>query len=362
MRLLFGIFGVAILGVLAWFFAHIIPAAGTFVSLEPVLVDRCSRVDIAPGTEDVTIDPELNAAFISAADRRDWYNDTGTAGANPKNGIYLMSLDGANVVRRVSPPMDNFLPHGISLWRGPNGEKRLFVVNHPPSGEEIVEIFDVDDNGDLSHLESISFDAMRSPNDVVAVGPRQFYATNDRGYEKGILSVLEAYLSLPFSSIVYYDGETGKGIKKGLTYANGINQSADGLTIYVAEFLKRRISIFDRDPKTGALTKRKSISVNTGPDNIEIAADGALWIAGHSKVFDFLAHAKDANHIAPSHVIRLNPRNGLKSDVFISTNGEINASSVGAVWDETLIVGAVFDGHVMVCPMLEIFLAGPDTE
>jgi len=362
MRLLFSILGIGIVGALVWFFAHIIPAAGTFATLEPTLVDRCRRVEIAPGTEDVTIAPEFNAAFISAADRRGWYNETGAAGVNPDNGIYLMSLDGSNAVRRVSPPMDNFLPHGINLWRGPNGDMRLFVVNHPPTGGEFVEIFDVGENGDLTHLESVSFDAMHSPNDVVGVGPRQFYATNDRGYEKGLLAVLEAYMALPFSSLVYYDGEVGKIIAKGLTYANGINQSADGSTIYVAEFLKRRISIFDRDRKTGELTKTKSIHVNTGPDNIEVAADGSLWIGGHSKIFEFLAHAKDASKISPSHVVRLNPRNGLQSDVFISINGEINGSSVGAVWDKTLIVGAVFDGHVMVCPMLDIFLTGPDTQ
>lgn len=362
MRLLYGLLGVFGLATLAWFLGHLVPAAGTFAKLEPALVDRCRAVQIAPGTEDVTIDPNLNAAFISAADRRDWYNETGATGVNPQNGIYLMALDGTNAVRRVSPEMDGFLPHGINLWRGPNGEKRLFVVNHPPSGEEIIEIFNIENNGDLTHLESVSFDAMHSPNDVLAVGPRQFYATNDRGFEKGPLSWLEAYMALPFSSVVYYDGENGTVAAKGMTYANGINQSNDGETVYVAEFLKRRISLFDRNPETGALKKQRSISVNTGPDNIEISADGALWIAGHTKVFDFLAHAKDENEIAPSHVIRLNPRNGLKSDVFISTEGELNGSSVGAVWDKTLIVGAVFDDHVMVCPMLEIFLTGPATQ
>jgi len=360
MRLLYSVLAAIGVGALAWTLAHVIPAAGTFSTLEPSLVDRCQRVDIAPGTEDVTIDPDLNAAFISAADRRGWYNETAEDSVNPANGIYLMSLNGDNAVRRVSPPMENFLPHGINLWRGPNGDKRLFVVNHPPSGEEIVEIFGVGPEGDLTHLESISFDAMHSPNDVVAVGPRQFYATNDRGFEKGPLSVLEAYMALPFSSVAYYDGEEGHIAAKGLAYANGINRSADGSTIYVAEFLKRRITIFERNPETGALRKKKSIAVNTGPDNIEIASDGALWIAGHTKVFDFLAHAKDSGKVAPSHVIRLNPRNGLKSDVFVSTEGQLNASSVGAVWDKTLIVGAVFDGHVMVCPMLEIFLTGPE--
>ena len=341
---------------------HLVPASGAFAELDTKLVDQCRRVDVAPGTEDVTFDPDLKLVYVSAADRRAWFNDEGAEGVNPKNGIYALAMDGSDSVRRVSPPMENFLPHGISLWRGPDGLKRLFVVNHPPSGEEIVEIFAVETSGDLTHLESVSFPAMHSPNDVVGVGPRQFYATNDRRFEKGPLSTLEAYLALPLTDAVYFDGETGRSIKGGLIYANGINKSADSKTIYIAELLKRRIGVFERNEETGALKRLKNLNVKTAPDNIEVSRDGALWVAGHSKIFDFVEHASDPEAIAPSHVLRVNPRNGVTSDVLISVNGEINGSSVGAVWDNTLVVGAVFDGHVMVCPMLEILLRGPATE
>lgn len=335
---------------------NVIPASGMFADLEPKLIDQCTRVDIAPGAEDVTIDTKLNAAFVSAADRRDWFNEVRAASdelppAAPTNGIYLMDLAPPHAVRRVSPDMEDFLPHGIYLWRGDDGAKRLFVVNHPSTGEEIIEIFDIADDGTLTHADSISFDAMHSPNDVVAVGPRQFYATNDRGYEVGLMSVLEPYLGLPLSSVVYYDGEEGRIAKKGLIYANGVNQSADGKTIYVAENLGRRISVFARDPETNALSFVKRIKVNTAPDNIEVAKDGALWTGGHSKIFEFLAHAEDPEAIAPSHVVSIDPETGENKDVLIDIGGAINASSVGAVWDDTLIVGGVFDGHVMVCPV-----------
>lgn len=340
-----------------WSLLHVIPASGASAELATKLVDQCRRVDIAPGTEDVTIDPDLQLAFISAADRRQWYNE-GSGDVNPKNGIYAMALDGSGV-RKVSPEIEGFLPHGISLWRGPDGERRLFVISHRPSGEEVVELFDVAASGELAHLESISFPAMFSPNDLTAVGPRQFYVTNDRKYETGPLAMLEAYLALPLSSVAYYDGTEGRIVKDGIAYANGINQSVDGKSIYVAELLKRRIAVFDRDIETGALKHVKNLKVNTAPDNIEVSRDGALWVAGHSKIFDFIKHAENENAIAPSHVIRVNPRSGLASDVLVSVNGEINGSSVGAVWSNTLIVGAVFDGHVMVCPMLEILLRGP---
>lgn len=341
------------------FLYHVVPAAGAFADLDTKLVDQCRRVEIAPGTEDVTIDPDLKLAFVSAADRRAWFSRSEDRRVNPLNGIYALSLDGSDAVRKISPPMDNFLPHGINLWRGPDGDKRLFVINHPPTGEEIVEIFEVGETGDLTHLESVSFDEMHSPNDLVAVGARQFYATNDQRFDSGPLAALESYLALPITNTVYFDGENGRSVAGGLVYANGINKSVDGSEIYIAELLKRRIGVFERNMQTGALKRIKNLGVKTAPDNIEVSRDGALWVAGHSKIFDFVEHAEDPEAIAPSHVIRVNPRNGLSSDVLISVNGEINGSSVGAVWDNTLIVGAVFDSHVMVCPMLEILLRGP---
>lgn len=352
-RALIGL-GAALAALFAYLLSVLIPASGAFVDLKPRLVDQCDRVDVAPGTEDVTIDPDTNLAFISAADRR-----RADGSAAPTNGIYAMSVASPHVVRRVSPDLADFRPHGISLWRGPDGDKRLFVINHRASGGDSVEIFAVGEGGALSHLESVSFDAMRSPNDVLAVGPRQFYVTNDRGFSTGIMSVLESYFALPFASIAYFDGETGRIVRKGLVYANGVNRSADGATIYVSELLKRRIAVFERDAATGALTPIKKIAVRTAPDNIEVARDGALWVAGHSKIFEFLAHAKDPAAIAPSHVVRINPRSGENKDLFVDTTGVINASSVGAAWDKTLIVGAVFDDHAMVCPMVEIFLRAP---
>jgi len=346
---------VALLGLGAYLAANLIPASGAFAQLENKLVDKCTRVDVFPGTEDVTIDPELNVAFVSAADRR------AEASGNPvQGGIFSLSLDAGYGVRKVSldAPAD-FQPHGISLWRGESGEKRLFVINHPIAGGHTVEIFDVAADGVLSFSETIAFEAMHSPNDVVAVGRREFYATNDRGYRHGLMATLEAYLALPFASVVHFNGEAGRIVKSGLVFANGINVSRDGSTIYIAELLKRRVGFYARDLQSGDLKRTRSIRVNTSPDNIEVAADGGLWVGGHSKIFDFLKHAEDARAIAPSHVIRISPRTGDVNDVFVDTSGAINGSSVGAVWDRNLVVGAVFDGHVMVCPMIEILLRAP---
>ena len=339
--------GVIGLGVLGWFLYNIVPASGVLARLEPKLVDQCRSVAIFPGTEDVTIDEDAGIAFVSADDRR------ATAAGNPvQGGIYALRLDGSDRVAKVSPDsFGEFHPHGISLWRGEDGRKRLFAINHTIADGHKVEIFDVGFGGALLHVDSVSFDKMTSPNDILGVGPRSFYVTNDRGYREGLVATLEAYLALPFSSLAYYDGQSGAIALKGLTFANGVNMSADGATLYVSEFLRRRVGVYSRSAETGALSLIRRYPVNTGPDNIEVASDGALWIGGHTRVFDFLKHAEDPAAIAPSHVIRVNPATGETENVLIDTSGVLNASSVGAATADTLVVGAVFDDHVLVCPL-----------
>lgn len=345
------IFAVVIAAAAAWIGTHILPAIGVFNDLEPLLVGDCRRVDVAPGTEDVEIDENTGQVFISTFERRAWYagNDT----ARPRGNIYLLDLaDRSLTLRPITQgrPAD-FSPHGISLWTGDDGARRLFVVNHRADGKEAIEIFDIEPDGSLIHSESVSFDAMYSPNDVAAVGERQFYASNDRRYETGILGVIEVWGALPLTDIVYYDGVTGRSVADGLTYANGVTPSLDGEMIYVAEVTKRRITAYKRNPVDGDLTKQKRWRVKTAPDNIDVAPDGALWIAGHPNTTKFLKHAESPDAIAPSHVLRLDPTTGESENHFVSLNGEINGSSVGAASQDVLVVGAVFDGHVMVCPL-----------
>ncbi len=329
----------------------IITVAGIFSPIEPLLVEQCTRMNIAPGTEDIVIDHKSGIVFVGAGDRRNWYADESSQNpSQERNGIYAFDPKIPGSLKLVSPPnMKNFLPHGIDLWHGENGERRLFVVNHAGGRREHVEIFDIDTDHMLKLIKTVSFDAMHSPNDVVAVGPEQFYATNDRGYDQGIMSVAELYLGLPLSSAVYYDGEQGRLVKKRLTYANGINKSPDGQTIYIAEFLRRSITAYQRDFSTGELKHIKRYKIKTGPDNIDVDSEGNLWTAGHSQALKFQKHAEDATKISPSHVIKIDPKTGHSENVMISIAGEINASSVGAADRGHLYVGAVFDGHILDC-------------
>ena len=318
--------------------------AGKLDEIHAPHAESCTALIVSPGTEDVTIDKATGIVFVSAANRRkSLENPVGY------DGIYAFSLAAPNEIKRVSlDGPEDFHPHGISLWTGET-EKRLFVINHQITGDNSVEIFDVAEGGMLSHVKSVMFDDMQSPNDVHAVGSVAFYITNDRGYRTGLMGKLEGYLGLPFASVAYFDGEKGRKVITGLTYANGINQSVDGKHIYVSEILPRTVTVYARNEVDGSLQKLRVIDTNSSPDNIEVDADGMLWVAGHQNLFAFLAHSKDPASAAPSHVIKIDPKTGEYDDVFYDTGEAISASSVGASYNGKLIVGAVFDGHVLIC-------------
>ncbi len=346
-RLVLVAVGIVVLGVLWRLGSTLVPVSGAFQSLEPHLVEECTPVSISPGTEDLVIDHQTGHVFVSATDRRRELTD------NPGDGVYVFDLASQSEVTKVWPTDDrDYNPHGVSLWHG-EGSTRLFVINHPTGEVDAVDIFEVGEGGSLTQVESISFEEMYTANDVLAVGPNQFYATNSKGYTSGILAPLENPLALPATSIAYFDGTSGRFAKKGLIFANGINQAPDGRTLFVAESMKRRVTLFDRDVESGELTRKGRWKLNTMTDNIDVDADGTVWVGGHPELFKLLAHQGDPSIPAPSHVVRIDPNDPEPEDVFIALNGEINASSVGAVHDGKLVVGSVFDGHVMVCPLGE---------
>ena len=199
---------------------------------------NCTSVAISPGAEDIVVDKTSGTLYVSAYDRR-----LGKNAQNNTNGIYAFHPGKPQGVRLVSTdaPAD-FQPHGISFWSD-GVHRRLFAVSHRSDGLEVVEIFDVIEGGGLAHKETVMFDAMHSPNDIQAVGPRAFYVTNDKGAKGGALSTILSYLGVSQSSVAFYDGEGGRTVAEDLSYANGINISADGRFVYVAESLPRSLRV-----------------------------------------------------------------------------------------------------------------------
>lgn len=337
--------------------------AGVFRALEPVTPPDVAVIEGFPGgTEDVVFRANGKEAFVSVQS----FLDPSRPGA-----IVLLDVE-KRTFRDVTPPAwrapGKLQPHGIDLWRQ-EGAERLFVVNHPggsalPSNAgqtghgavHTVEVFDVAEDGSLTHTETVRHELFTSPNDVAAAGPSSFYVSNDHGYAGGWLRSIEDFAPLYAGTVVFVDERgAAKVVHEGTRYANGIAVSHDGGTLYLAETTEAKLTSFTRDPATNELTRAAVHDAGTGVDNIDVAPDGSLLIGAHPKLLGFLSHAKDPpTRRAPSEIIRLVPREGggfTQKTLYLSEGDPLSASSVAATNGEVIVVGAVFDPRLLVFRM-----------
>lgn len=307
----------------------------------------CTVVEGVLSSEDITVDRNSGMAFVSSGIR-----GLGLGGDSAPQGAiagYDLESDDAEPVILTSGFDEEFFPHGIGLYTAPDGAVSLFVINHR-TGRDYVEIFDYD-GGRLVHRKSVSHDLMHNPNDLIPTGPDSFYVTNDHGNRSFNGQLIEDFLKLAGAYVLHYDGEDFRVVAENLSYANGINLSPDGRTLYVAEVIGQRVSVFDRDPETNDLALKSTIPCGTGVDNIDVAEDGALWIGAHAKLLTFAKHAKDRSLNAPSQVLRIAVDDGGYSveEVYLEDGSTLSGSSVAATYKDKILIGGVFAPRFLVC-------------
>jgi arylesterase/paraoxonase len=332
-------------GVWGYFFLN---AAGVFLTIEPKVAGVCKQVTGVVGVEDIAIDAETKVAYLSGYDRRAVF-----AGGNVRGAIWAYDLNAPAAV-----PVDltagaepaAFQPHGIGLYRGADGKKTLFVINHG-GGQNVVEIFDVD-GAKLTHRRTVSGPELVSPNDIVGVGPDAFYVTNEHAQPVGWRRNAEDYLRLRDTTVQFFDGQKFSTALSGIGGANGINVSADGKSLYLSAMYELSVHVYDRDPQTNALKLRTTVAVPGLADNIDVLANGDLLLGLHSKILEFLAHVKDSKHPSPSHIMRLKAdgKGGFVPEtIYYNLGEEISAASVGASLGKRLLIGAIFDPKILDC-------------
>jgi sugar lactone lactonase YvrE len=343
---LFALLFIAV-GVWGYFFLE---AAGVFLQIEPKSAGTCTKVNGGGvvGVEDLTIDQDTNIAYLAGYDRR-----AALAGGSPRGAIWVYDLNvpGSSPVDVTQGQLlEGFLPHGINLFKGPDGKHVLFVINHA-NKRHSVEIFDVD-GAVLTHRRTVSGPELVSPNDLVSVGAESFYVTNDHGNVQGWMRTAEDFGRLQLSTVKFFNGQKFSAALEGLGGANGINVGSDGRSLYVSAMSERAVRIYDRDVQTNVLTERARVAVPGFADNIELLNDGDLLVGVHSKILDFLGHVGDAAKLSPTHVLRL--RSDGKGSfspetVYYNLGDEISGGSVGASSQKRLLVGAIFEKKILDC-------------
>ena len=322
-------------------------SAGAFKTIEPHFSGSCTPVAGVAGPEDITVDPDTGLAYISVCDRRAL--QSGKSGQGKIFGYDLTSAEPRLVDLTPHGPPD-FQPHGISLFKGPDGKKTLMVIDHG-EGLNRVRIFAME-GGRLTLKRSLADPLLTSPNDLVAVAPDRFYVTNDHGNVSGILRTMEDYLKLKNAYVLYFDGLGFSVAAENIGYANGIRVSRDGKSLYLTAVTEKALHLYHRDPDTGTLVHAETIDLDTGVDNIELDDTGDLWIGAHPQMLKFLGHAKSPANLSPSQVLRVSLRPGSPpaiKEIYLNRGDPLSGSSVAAVWRDQMLIGAVFEPLFLRC-------------
>ena len=329
---------------------YILNRGGSFREIKPHFAGRCDPLPLDGSAEDITIDRERGIAYISYMDRAALIR-----GETVQGTIMRIDLNRSPLV-----PEDALLDrpahlrtHGLSLYISPEGKRSLFVINHPVNRgtePELVEVFDEVAPGQFRHRETFQSPLFNSPNDLAAVGPRQFYVANDKTLKGGLAAGLQQ-LGIGASPLTYFDGEEARVVVDDIASGGGINVSAGGSTLYVSETSGQRIRVLQRDPASGNVTELGRIPVPTSPDNIDIAADNSLTVAGHANTMKVIMHFIKGTP-APTQVLQVIPDNGDDAaieEIYLNAGDEISAGSVGVTYGNKLLIGSITAKKLLVC-------------
>jgi arylesterase/paraoxonase len=322
---------------------------GAFREARPHFAGSCQALPLEGSAEDILIDRERGFAYLSLLDRRSLVEGKDVQGTVAR--IDLNRRPFAAVPALVSQP-EHLRPHGMSLHVGADGSRRLFVINHPARRgvePEAVEIFDETAPGEFSHARTVRGEQLLSPNDVVAVGPDRFYVANDKALGGVIRTALQQF-GIGASPLAYFDGAQGRYVIGDIASGGGIDASADGRTLYVSETAGKRIRVLSR-LDDGSVSEVARIPIDTAPDNIDVAADGSLWVTGHANTLALIRHFIGGTP-APTQVWRVDladAGNPVVEEIYLDDGTQMSAGSVGATWNRWLLIGSITERKVQLC-------------
>lgn len=291
--------------------------------------------------EDIQIDRARGLAYLSLFDRL-----ASAQGEETSPGT-IGRLD----LNMKPPQLGNALqdgptlhPHGLSLYMDDTGQRYLFVINHinrAATGEEAIELYKEVSPGVFSHRETFKDPSIVRANDLVAVGPRSFYVAQDVDRRGGQV----------LTDLVYFDGKEYSVVAKDIQSGGGINVSADGSTLYIAETGGKAVRVVARNPD-GAIETVRSIDLGTSPDNIDIAEDGSLWVGAHSNVVALAMHFI-AGSKSPTQILRVDVSGDEPAieEIYMNAGEEITSGSGGATLGDQLLIGSITARKVLLCNM-----------
>ncbi|XP_076458755.1 serum paraoxonase/lactonase 3-like isoform X2 [Babylonia areolata] len=355
---------VSLLAVTAQHVARFMVHVGMFSHFFKHYPGPCKKVEnIQPGSEDFYTLPD-GLTFISSGFREQCMGpsiDEHFRQHKIKGRIYLFDFkkvnEGVKELKIASTEKfnaDTFHPHGISVWEDKKaGHHVVFVVNHPheqPVADRIEKFIFDPDKLELNHHSYYSGEALKVVNNIHHTGENSFYFTNYHYHSSKTGRLLEIFLELAWTNVVYYDGKDYRTVADGILSANGIAMSSDGRYIYVAAALGREIRVYRRNPDN-SLRLQQIFPLHTFPDNIQVDhKTGDLYAGCHPIGHKILVHLDSPmGNPSPSQVLQLKVQDGNITSVqeLFYDHGElISASTSATVYNRKLLIGSIFHNLV----------------
>lgn len=326
--------------------AEVLAWSGERDPVETRYAGTCYPIPGLHGAEDIVADRPNRIAYAIGGDRRSF-----RGGGNGRARVFTVGMISDEVRLDLLPSQPALRSFGGDLHVAADGTRRLLIANRPDS-QHAIEVYVVGEGGRLLHERSMTHPLLRNPNDLVALGPDRALVTLDKEADAGGLAeVVEGTRRAATGRVLLLDGERSRVVADGLHTANGITLTEDGRTLYVAEMTGQALSVFDRDPETNELSFSKRVALPTSPDNLTIAPDGRVLIAGHAKLLTLaLLHQQSARFQSPTEIVAFDPESGEVVPVLTDDGSVVSGGSVAlATGRGGMLVGTAFGPAVLRC-------------
>jgi sugar lactone lactonase YvrE len=237
-----------------------------------------------------------------------------------------------------------FSPHGLDLFRRPDGRTGLLVVNH--GGRESVELFEVGGTPTAPALEWRGCAIPGEPhflNDVAALPEGGFVVTHmmpRSGTLGAVYQQLRGSMGFATGYVLEWSEQDGfrpiPGTEGGMP--NGVAVSADGRYVFVNLYLAGEVRRVARDGSEPPL----GIEVSQ-PDNLNWAPDGRLLVASHDAGLSEMMACVDLEEGAcpiAFAILAIDPTTMAIEPVFENKGAPMGAGTAAVELDGELFIGS----------------------
>lgn len=329
---------ILILGIYIFF---LLKDAGSFKEIHNKSLPFCKSLS-AYGAEDIA-EIEDTDYLVFTSDPREYPRSKATGSLK----FYSKAKEDFTYFQQIGVP-ELFYPHGIDIKKFDNTYIAA-VVNHPTLDSTTIETFNIDIiHKEIRHLKTYESSSFTTGNDVVLISPTEVIMTEDFGSNNHFFNSLTQYLRISTGGMLYLDLQSQQTKKVGpaLFYGNGLIYDHNKKMIYVSEMLGRKILALQWNGQD--LELKNEISLPHAIDNLTFQNDNIL-AAGHPKLLSLKKMRDNRTEKSASVVLQIKKDFTKMEELYQNNGSELASSSVAFRYDNKILIGTVFDNHVLLC-------------